>query len=313
MAAQPAPPPGAVGGGSGVVPLVAIIRARVATGDGPPVRLLYSARSAEELITGASSMPSPAPTPGSRSTYTLTRQQPAEVVGSRAPHRRVDVPRTRSGRSVAIRSPYVCRADHPCGERGRPPRSAGLPARADSHRALRADRMTEMGIGIPQRVAVHGNRAAGALEEVFGVEITTALTTCGHCGASGPLGRFAATSGARHRPALPPVRRRADQVRRERGPLLARPPTYGVARAAAARPEQSSPLERSAGERDRGGAAPDHDCRVPPCEPPAPAPLFESDPNSWHLSGSFCGGSIVISWSTRAAGTRAGPRGRSPG
>jgi ferredoxin-NADP reductase len=39
-----------VGGGSGVVPLMAMIRHRAATGSGVPVRLLYSSRSYEEII-----------------------------------------------------------------------------------------------------------------------------------------------------------------------------------------------------------------------------------------------------------------------
>jgi ferredoxin-NADP reductase len=39
-----------VGGGSGVVPLMAMIRHRAAAGTGVPVRLLYSSRSYEEII-----------------------------------------------------------------------------------------------------------------------------------------------------------------------------------------------------------------------------------------------------------------------
>jgi ferredoxin-NADP reductase len=39
-----------VGGGSGVAPLMAILRARTLGGDRTPVRLLYSARTADELL-----------------------------------------------------------------------------------------------------------------------------------------------------------------------------------------------------------------------------------------------------------------------
>jgi ferredoxin-NADP reductase len=39
-----------VGGGSGVVPLTAMIRHRAAAGSNVPVRLLYSSRSYEEII-----------------------------------------------------------------------------------------------------------------------------------------------------------------------------------------------------------------------------------------------------------------------
>ncbi|HKH75563.1 MAG TPA: hypothetical protein VKA51_01240, partial [Rubrobacteraceae bacterium] len=39
-----------VGGGSGVVPLMAMIRHRAAAGSGVPARLLYSSRTYEEII-----------------------------------------------------------------------------------------------------------------------------------------------------------------------------------------------------------------------------------------------------------------------
>ena len=83
-----------VGGGSGVVPLMAMARQRAAEGDGIPTRLLYSARSWEDVIyrdelerlTGD----------GFEVAYTLTREQPpgwtgyarrvdAEMLGEVAP------------------------------------------------------------------------------------------------------------------------------------------------------------------------------------------------------------------------------------
>lgn len=42
-----------VAGGSGIVPLMAMIRHRAATGDRTPTRLLYSSRRLEEVIYGA--------------------------------------------------------------------------------------------------------------------------------------------------------------------------------------------------------------------------------------------------------------------
>jgi ferredoxin-NADP reductase len=39
-----------VGGGSGVVPLMAMVRARAAAGGGPPTRLVYSSRTYEDVI-----------------------------------------------------------------------------------------------------------------------------------------------------------------------------------------------------------------------------------------------------------------------
>jgi hypothetical protein len=35
-----------------------------------------------------------------------------------------------------------------------------------------------------------GNAAAGVLRELFALEMTTALGTCGHCGKSGPIGEL---------------------------------------------------------------------------------------------------------------------------
>src|SRR5215218_2369076 len=49
-AAQDGGPLFLVGGGSGVVPLMAMIRHRAAVGSGIPCRLLYSSRSYEEII-----------------------------------------------------------------------------------------------------------------------------------------------------------------------------------------------------------------------------------------------------------------------
>jgi hypothetical protein len=40
----------------------------------------------------------------------------------------------------------------------------------------------------PQRL--DGNAAAGLLRELFAVEMTTALGTCGNCGMTGPLGEL---------------------------------------------------------------------------------------------------------------------------
>ena len=37
-------------GGSGIVPLMAMLRHRAATGDAAPVRLLYSSRTLEDVI-----------------------------------------------------------------------------------------------------------------------------------------------------------------------------------------------------------------------------------------------------------------------
>ncbi len=41
-----------------------------------------------------------------------------------------------------------------------------------------------------------GNAVAGLLQEVFAVEMTTAITTCGECRAAGPVGAVHVFRGA---------------------------------------------------------------------------------------------------------------------
>jgi ferredoxin-NADP reductase len=65
-----------VGGGSGVVPLMAMARQRAAHGDSVPTRLLYSARSEEDLIYRDELDRLAARGDGLDVLYTLTRRQP---------------------------------------------------------------------------------------------------------------------------------------------------------------------------------------------------------------------------------------------
>ncbi len=76
-----------VAGGSGVVPLVAMIRHRVAAGSAVPVRLLYSSRSPEEIIYRDELDRLAADDPAFRVIHTLTRAQPSGWTGY---HRRID-------------------------------------------------------------------------------------------------------------------------------------------------------------------------------------------------------------------------------
>lgn len=76
-----------VAGGSGVVPLMAMLRARERTGDGAPARLLYSARSADALIYREELDRLAASDNGPTVTYALTRKQPKGWTGEA---RRVD-------------------------------------------------------------------------------------------------------------------------------------------------------------------------------------------------------------------------------
>ena len=76
-----------VAGGSGIVPLMAMIRHRVAVGSDVPIRLLYSARSPQDIIYRAELERLSASAPGFELVYTYTRSQPTGWTGYR---RRVD-------------------------------------------------------------------------------------------------------------------------------------------------------------------------------------------------------------------------------
>jgi ferredoxin-NADP reductase len=76
-----------VAGGSGVVPLMAMTRHRAATGDRTPARLLYSARSLENVIYREELEELSARGDGLEVVYTLTRERPSGWTGF---ERRVD-------------------------------------------------------------------------------------------------------------------------------------------------------------------------------------------------------------------------------
>lgn len=44
----------------------------------------------------------------------------------------------------------------------------------------------------PEDLRLDGNAAAGVLREIFGVEMTVNWSTCGNCGADGPVGGLVA-------------------------------------------------------------------------------------------------------------------------
>jgi ferredoxin-NADP reductase len=70
-----------VAGGSGVVPLMAIVRHRTMTGSGVPCTLLYSSRTAEDIIYAEELDELGARGDGLRVIHTLTRAQPAGWTG----------------------------------------------------------------------------------------------------------------------------------------------------------------------------------------------------------------------------------------
>jgi ferredoxin-NADP reductase len=76
-----------VAGGSGIVPLMAMLRHRAAAGSHAPARLIYSARSYEEIVFREELDRLAASDPAVAVVYTLTRTQPPDWTGYR---RRID-------------------------------------------------------------------------------------------------------------------------------------------------------------------------------------------------------------------------------
>ena len=70
-----------VGGGSGIVPLMAMLRARIAAASDVPVRLLVSARSIDEIIYRAELESIASANSGVEISRTLTRTQPSGWTG----------------------------------------------------------------------------------------------------------------------------------------------------------------------------------------------------------------------------------------
>ena len=96
-----------VGGGSGVAPLMAILRHRRDTGDRTPARLLYSAPRHEAIIYRDELDAMAAAGPEFGVTYTLTRQQPPGWTGG---SRRIDRAMLEAVSFAAAENPraFVC-------------------------------------------------------------------------------------------------------------------------------------------------------------------------------------------------------------
>jgi ferredoxin-NADP reductase len=96
-----------VGGGSGVVPLMAMVRERVRSGSSTPVSLLLSSRSWEDVIYRAELERLAADRIGIRVAHALTRAQPAGWTGY---DRRVDLEMIREVAPPPGQSPhcFVC-------------------------------------------------------------------------------------------------------------------------------------------------------------------------------------------------------------
>jgi ferredoxin-NADP reductase len=96
-----------VAGGSGIVPLMAMIRHRAATGAKAPARLLYSSRTFEDIIYKDELARLAAARDGLEVAHTLTRSQPAGWEGYR---RRIDREMVREVAWPAAQTPaaFVC-------------------------------------------------------------------------------------------------------------------------------------------------------------------------------------------------------------
>ena len=72
-----------IGGGSGIVPLMAILRARISAGSDVPVRMLCSWRTADDVIYARELAAISRDAPGITITHTLTRSAPEGWTGRR--------------------------------------------------------------------------------------------------------------------------------------------------------------------------------------------------------------------------------------
>ena len=141
----------------------------------------------------------------------------ARLDGLRAPRRRRDARggRPRPGRRGRASTSAARRRS----SRPSPRRSCSSGTSRRRSRPSASDRQeAEM-----DELMLDGNAVAGLLQEVFAVEMTTAVGTCGGCGASEAVG--AATSTRRRdRAPLPALRQRAGEDRHGRGTRLDRFP-----------------------------------------------------------------------------------------
>lgn len=96
-----------VAGGSGIAPLMAMLRHRAATGSTAPTRLLYSSRSLDDVIYRDELARIASDGSGIELTYTLTRSQPADWAGYR---RRIDTEMLREVAWARERQPqtFIC-------------------------------------------------------------------------------------------------------------------------------------------------------------------------------------------------------------
>ena len=163
-----------VAGGSGVVPLMSILRHRVAAGSDAAVRLLASWRTRSDIIFAAELERLGAG--GVAITHTLTRDAPAAWTGHRgrideAMLGEVDWPPTAARWPSCAGRPGSSRRSRPGSSRSATrPTGSGPSASARLEAEMDAD------------LVLDGNALAGVFSELFMQELTMAKSTCGACG-----------------------------------------------------------------------------------------------------------------------------------
>ena len=172
-----------VGGGSGVVPLRAMLRHHRAVASDVPARLLYSARTRDDLIyreeLGGLRHDDHADARAAARAGRATPAASAPSCSRRSPGRRRERPLV-----------YVCGPTGFVEGVCRRARRARPRARPDQDGEVRPD----MSIGRSPSTAT---RSPATSLEVFGVELTAATGVCAACGASAPSPRRSSTCAAR--------------------------------------------------------------------------------------------------------------------
>ena len=176
-----------VAGGSGVVPLMAMIRARAAAGSDAETRLLFSSRGWDDAIyrdelerlRGN----------GLRVVHTLTGRSRPAGLATRAASTPTCSPR--SARARPRRRASMSAARHRSSRRWHRRWCSSDMGQSQSRPNASDPREAEM-----DALMLDGNAAAGLLQEVFAVEMTTAIGTCNGCGAAEAVGALHVFRGA---------------------------------------------------------------------------------------------------------------------
>ncbi len=166
-----------VAGGSGVVPLMAMIRERAAAGSHAPFKLIYSVRDPGAVLYAGELEQREQAGDGLEVTYVYTRTAPP---GSSRAHRADQRRDPRLGRVAAGGVPGGVRVRPDRVRRGRRrPAGARGPWRGRhqdrTFRPLRRQAMSDY---------MDGNMLGGKLGELFTMDVTSAMLTCVSCGAS---------------------------------------------------------------------------------------------------------------------------------